>query len=91
MEHGAELFEAQERLKPTAEEQEPPPLTSEIEYAVKRLSTGKSPGLDGIPAELVKATGPFGIEMLHRLCTSIEESLPLAWRLENSGDHSTIN
>ena len=70
-EHGAELFERpgggppMARVKITAEEQEPPPLISEIEYAVKRLSTGKSPGLDGIPAELVKATGPFGIEMLH--------------------------
>ena len=68
-EYGAELFERQEgelpmtEVKTQTEEQEPPPLISEIQYAVKRLSTAKSPGLDGIPAELIKATGPFAIEM----------------------------
>ena len=52
-------------------EQEPLPLLSEVENAIKKQSSGKSPGLDGIPAELVKATGPYGVKMLQRLCTSI--------------------
>ena len=65
-EYGTNLSERPEEEPPMtevklpAEEQEPPPLISEIEsieYAGKRLSTGKSPGLDGIPTELVKATG----------------------------------
>ena len=63
---------------------EPPLLISEIKYAVKSLSTGKSPGLDGIPAELVRATGLFGTEMFHRLCTSIWESChwPKDWIIQ---------
>ena len=31
-------------------------------------------GLDGIPSELVKATGPYGVRMLDRLCISIWET-----------------
>ena len=50
-------------VKLPAEEQEPPPpVHSSLRYsmrAAKRLSTGKSPGLDRIPAEPVKATGTF--------------------------------
>ena len=63
-EYGAELFERPDGELPMTEnrlppnEQEPPPLLSEVENAMKKLSSGKSPGLDGIPAELVKATGP---------------------------------
>ena len=37
---------------------EPPPLRSEVEYALKKLKSNKSPGLDNIPAELIKAGGP---------------------------------
>ena len=89
-EYGAELFErpgeeeplTEEHISP--EEQEPPPLLSEIEHAMKRLSKGKSPGLDGIPAELVKATGPAGIKMLHKLCISIWKSChwPEDWKIQ---------
>ena len=65
-------------------EKEPPPLLSAVEYAVKRLSTGKSPGLDGIPAELVKATCSAGIKLLHKLCVSIWESCywPEDWKIQ---------
>jgi hypothetical protein len=88
--YGAKLFERPEGEVPLtedrvpSEEQEPPPLLSEVESALKRLSSGKSPGLDGIPAELVKATGPLGIEVLHRLCISIWESChwPEDWKIQ---------
>jgi len=76
-EYGAELFERPKGEPPLteesilSEEQEPPPLLSEIEQAINQLRAGKSPGIDGIPAELVKATGPNGIKMLHKLCKSI--------------------
>ena len=39
---------------------EPPPLLSEIEAAIKQLGYGKSPGLDNLPADLLKNTGDFG-------------------------------
>ena len=56
---------------------------------------GKSPGLDGIPAELVKATDPAGIKMLHKLCISIWKSChwPEDWKIQEfmvlfkAGDH----
>ena len=51
---------------------------------MKKLSSGKSPGLDGIPAELVKATGPYGVKMLHRPCLSIWETChwPEDWEIQ---------
>ena len=72
----------EDRIPP--EEQEPPPLLSEVENALKKLSSGKSPGLDGIPAELIKATGPCGVEVLHRLCISIWKSChwPEDWKIQ---------
>ena len=39
---------------------EPPPLFHKVEDAIRLLSNGKSPGLDNILAELIKATGIFG-------------------------------
>ena len=88
-EYGAELFERPDGELPMTEnrlppnEQEPPPLPSEVENAMKKLSSGKSPGLDGIPSELVKATGPYGVRMLHRLCISILETChwPEDWKI----------
>ena len=41
------------------EDLEPPPHLSEVEHAIR---TGKSPGLDGIPAELIQSTGKHGME-----------------------------
>ena len=52
---------------------------------MKKLSSGKSPELDGIPSELVKATGPYGVRILHRLCISILETCHWPEKLENSG------
>ena len=65
-------------------EQEPVPLLSEVEHAVKKLRAGKAPGIDGIPAELVKATGPYGTKFLHKLCASIWTSChwPDEWKIQ---------
>ena len=89
-EYGAELFECPDGESPMTKnrlpsnEQEPLSLLSEVENAIKKLSSWKSSGLDGIPAELVKATGPYGVKMLHRLCISIWESChwPEDWKIQ---------
>ena len=50
---------------------EPPPLIQEIESALKTLKAGKSPGLDNIPAELLKNSGENATKAIHTLCCSI--------------------
>ena len=89
--YDAQLFErpkeeyslVEEQIHKSPREQDPPPLLSAIEYALKRLSTGKLLGLDSIPAELVKATGSAGIKLLHKLCVSIWESCwPEDWKIQ---------
>jgi hypothetical protein len=41
----------------TVEQQIPEPSVSEVEVAIEKLNTHKSPGIDQIPAELMKAGG----------------------------------
>jgi hypothetical protein len=41
-----------------SETKEPVPTINEIEQAIKRLRNNKAPGIDLIPAELVKFAGP---------------------------------
>lgn len=60
-----------EQYKEAITESEPPPLTIEVEKALKRLKDGKSPGLDNIPAELFKNSGKFGLHVIHQLCIKI--------------------
>ena len=45
----------------------------EIERAVHRLKDGKTPGDDGIPAELIKAGGEETIKAIHKLCNMVWE------------------
>ena len=48
------------------------------------MKSGKSPGLDGIPAELLKHTGEAGVKALHHLCTKIWDTCtwPDEWKLQ---------
>jgi len=62
-EYGTQLFDTgTEEITTTpninVEEKGPEPLLSEVEEATKQLKNGKSPGMDGILAELLKNTGP---------------------------------
>jgi hypothetical protein len=41
----------------TAEPLVPEPSASEIEFAIEKLKRHKSPGIDQIPAELIKTRG----------------------------------
>ena len=62
---------------------EPPPLLDEIKEAINDLKQGKSPGFDGITAEMIK-TGGEKVEMFyHKLCTKIwlENKWPDDWGL----------
>ena len=52
-------------------DKEPSSLLSEVERAIRDLNSGKAPGLDNIPAELIEANGPTAVKALHMLCVKI--------------------
>jgi len=62
----------------TAEPLVPEPSASEVELAIDKLKSHKSPGIDQIPAELIKAGGRKICLEIHELITSIwkNEKLP---------------
>jgi len=73
--------------------------TAEIELPIGKLKSHKSPGIDQIPAELIKAgCRTFCLE-IHKLITSIwnKEKLPEGWkesiiiRIHNKGDKTDCN
>jgi len=53
----------------------------EVQAAIRKLHNRKSPGADGIPAELIKAGGEKLAQAIHRLCQKIwiEEKWPKEW------------
>jgi hypothetical protein len=53
------------------EMEEPVPSINEIEQAIKNLRNNKAPGIDLIPAELVKFAGPEYVKHLHQLIVKI--------------------
>ena len=71
------LYERQQDRQPvdidTPPEQiaEQPPLREEVEQAVRLLKSGKSPGCDNVAAELWKALGEKGVDILWKLCVAI--------------------
>ena len=58
-----------------------PVLKEEVEEAIRRLPTGKSPGADNIPAELLKYGGDDLANVLTALCKKIWETKkwPVEW------------
>ena len=56
---------------PLPSEREPPPLKSEVAWAMGRTANDKSPGSDGVPVELFKEAGESGINMMHKICTDV--------------------
>ena len=64
-EYGLQLFDTHIEKQPkppdlSYENTEPLPLVDEVTTAINQLKTGKSPGLDGIPAELIKSSDTAG-------------------------------
>jgi len=66
----------------TAEPLVPEPSAAEVELAIDNLKSHKSPGIDQIPAELIKAGGRTICLEIHKLITSIwkKEKLPEEWK-----------
>ena len=66
----------------TAEPLVPEPSASEVKLAIDKLKSHKLPGIDQIPAELIKAGGRTIYLEIHKLITSIwkKEKLPEEWK-----------
>jgi len=83
----------------TAEPLVPEPSASEVELAIDMLKSYKSPGIDQIPAELIKAKGRKICLEIHKLITSIwkKEKLPEEWKesiivpIHKKGDKTDCN
>ena len=82
----------------TAEPLIPEPSASEVELAIDKLKSHKSPGIDEIPAELIKAGGGTIWLEIHKLITSIwKEELPEEWKesiivpIHKKGDQTDCN
>ena len=56
-------------------------LLAEVEYASKRLKHGKSPGPDGVCAEVIQSGGDVLMSEIHKLCEQAwqEETIPDEW------------
>ena len=66
----------------TAEPLVPEPSVFEVELAIEKLKNHKSPGIDQIPAELIKAGGSTIRREIYKLIISIwnQESMPEEWK-----------
>src|SRR5215510_6218451 len=60
----------------------PEPNALEVELAIEKLKSHKSPGIDQIPEELIKAGGRTRRCAIHKLIISIwnMEELPEEWK-----------
>ena len=63
-------------------EMEPEILESDIRSAIAQLPNRKSPGIDGIPIELVKALGDRGTRIIREMCNEIwrTREWPQQWK-----------
>jgi len=66
----------------TAEQLVPQPSAFEVELAIEKLRSKKSPGIDQIPADLIKEGGRTIRSEIHKLIISIwnKEELPKKWK-----------
>jgi len=63
---------------PTATHLDDVPSTTEIEHALRQTAFGKSPGIDGIPSEVLENGRPTLLDQLRKLFCVIweQESVP---------------
>jgi len=66
----------------TAKPLVPDPSAFNVELAIEKLTSHKSPGMDQIPAEFIKAGGRIIRYEIHKLFISIwnKEELPEEWK-----------
>ena len=77
----------------------PEPSAAEVELTIDKLNSHKSPGIDQIPAELIKARGRTICLEIHKLMTSIwkKENFPEEWKgsivvpIHKKGDKTDCN
>jgi hypothetical protein len=83
----------------TAEPLVPEPSLVEVEIAIGKLKSYKSPGIDHIPAEFIKAGGEKLYSEIHKLICSMwsKEELPQQWKesiivpIRKEGDKTDCN
>ena len=73
--------ELEEITPPTSEEDPQDILFSEIQAAIHSLKKNKSPGSDGITAEMLQAGGEQLARQMHKLCNKVwqEGTIPEEW------------
>ena len=77
----------------------PEPIAFDVELAIEKLKSHTSPGIDQIPAELIKAGGRTIRFVIHKLIISIwnKEVLPEEWKesiivpIHKKGDKTDCN
>ena len=77
----------------------PEPSVLEVELAIEKLKSYKSPGIDQIPAELIKAGGGTIRFAIYKLIIAIwnKEELPGEWKesiivpIDKKGDKTDCN
>lgn len=67
--------------QPTDTQEHLPILESEVKDAIRKLKTGKSPGVDNVPGELIKHGGEATETVLRALCQKVWETKewPSTW------------
>ena len=70
-----------EMIAPTSIEEPQNILYSEVEEAIRTLKRNKSPGSDGITAEMIQAGGEQLVRQIHLLCNKAwnESTIPEEW------------
>ncbi|KAL6475004.1 hypothetical protein MHYP_G00160440 [Metynnis hypsauchen] len=60
--------------RPVIDSLDLPPTLEEVEKAIQQSSSGKAPGMDGIPAEIYKAVGEGTLKTFHSIINCIWEN-----------------
>jgi len=72
-------------------------FSSEVFRKIRELTAepemqhGKSPGGDGIPAELLKEAGERGAKIIYKLCNILWRTLAKKWRPEKLQNYRSIS